>query len=175
MRQSDAQAPQTTKWKVFSCDTYLRNSRVIQARDKDRYVVSLYLRVHRFRVLFFPSTASRWRNNYVRKISGILLLLTSWQGRIDRAYIFPSGKTCLTPRKSSTLVLLESHRSGRGHYWMRLYFASHYQTRMIVYVQDFNHDSFPSCRTFKIIHLVGVNMIRWKAVGARLTKRSLER
>ena len=49
-------------------------------------------------------------------LSGLVLLLSYWRGRIDRACILPSGQTCLTSRKSSTLVLLESHRSGKDHY-----------------------------------------------------------
>ena len=115
---------------VFPATPTYETQEWLQARDKDRYVVSLYLRVHRFRVLFFPSTATRWRNNWVKKIlSGLVLLLSYWRGRIDRACILPSGQTCLTSRKSSTLVLLESHRSGRDHYWMRLYSASHYQNQ----------------------------------------------
>ena len=33
---------------------------------------------------FFHLTATRWRNNCVRKISGIMFMLTHWQARIDR-------------------------------------------------------------------------------------------
>ena len=78
------------------------------------YVVSFYLRVHRFRILFFSSTRCldfffisvqeqrvgntsgclvifSKQNNLkvsVKKISCIALLLTHWQGRIDRTFIY---------------------------------------------------------------------------------------
>ena len=112
----------------FPCDTYLQGSRVIQARDKDEYVVTLYFTCasiqgpissiyynQMFRILIsvheqrVGNTSgcmiifSKLKNLdvSVKKIIYITLLLTHCQGRIDRTFVLPSGKTCLTSPKSS--------------------------------------------------------------------------
>ena len=81
----------------------------------------------------------------VKKINCITLLLTQWQGTIDRTFVLPSGKTSLTSRKSSAWFdtdtsssVGEPHRIRRDHYmlfcWMCLYTPyPTIKTRMIVY------------------------------------------
>ena len=121
----------------FSCDTYLQDSRVIQ---KTVYVVPFYygridsesfffigqmfgilISVHEERVgntsgcLFIFSK----RNNLkvsVKKISCITLLLTQWQGTIDRAFVFAFRQdfSDISLRFSQVVCLIRYYTSNVG-------------------------------------------------------------
>ena len=130
----------------FSCDTYLQDSRVMQKQVCTSFRFITGASIHEQwvgNVSGFLAIFSK-RNNLkvsVKKISCITLLLTQWQGRIDRTFVLLSGKTSLTSRKSSAWFdtntrssVGEPHRIRRDHYWMHSCWLCLYTCRSKQYI-----------------------------------------